>query len=714
MSRRFTDFFLSLVAPAVFAFGSLLGFRSPELVAELGTGGIDAVTPQASDTLTTSAGTSQKADIGAHVLAPPLTMSDATHIAPVIIELSSVQAAAATVSVEPIGDAAVRDVGDVTAVLLVPSDAKVVIPVVDKSPVGTGELPLDVEQFSVNATPVATSDSFVVAEDGRVAIDVLSNDRDVDGDRLTVTSINGEAIKEGGAVSVGNGSVALADGGLIFTPSADVNGEVMFTYTVSDGKLSTVGSVTGTINAINDAPVAASDSFVVAEDGRVVIDVLGNDYDIDRGQLMVTAVDGQALTDGGPDVSVADGRVGFLQGQLVFTPTADVSGRAAFTYTISDGDLMSTATVEGLINPAPKPVVASVDTVLGATDTSLILTGSAPLKGTGNALDNVITGNDGANVLDGGAGNDTMAGGLGDDTYIVDSRNDIVRELAGQGIDEVRSSLSYTLPSHVEKLTLIGGGDVAAVGNDLANTITGNSGNNVIDAGGGNDTVAAGAGDDVIFGGAGNDTLSGQDGNDTLNGNDGVDLINGGAGSDVMDGGAGNDGLYGGGGDDRINGGTGNDIIFGDGGNDVIRGGPGSDTLSGGQAGSTLSAGQDTFIWLREDIIDADGRSGRTRQDHGLWRRRPPGLQRLVQFATATADRRTGQTRRHHFRNAGVRERGPGWKILGSGRAGECPRTHRCQLFGPSFRDCVMNKPCRSVDRIDDHVFKACHTAIVR
>lgn len=513
MSRRFADFFLSLVAPAVFAFGSLFGFRSPELVAEhglaeLATGAVDAIHPQSIDASVTSPDTSHNADLSAHVLAPPLKLFDATDIAPVTMDIAGVQDAAPAVLVELVGDAVVRGVGDVTAILPVPSNAKIINSDVDLAPIEQGELPLDVGQSSVNATPIAASDSFVVDEDGRVSINVLVNDHDIDG-----------------------------------------------------------------------------------------------------GVLTVTAVDGQALTDGGPDVRVGNGSVGLLQGQLVFTPTPDANGPAAFTYTISDGDLTSSATVEGVINAAPKPVVASVDTVLGANDTSLILTGSAPLKGTGNALDNVITGNDGANVLDGGAGNDTMAGGLGDDTYIVDSPNDIVRELAGQGVDEVRASGSYSLPSHVEKLTLIGGGHIAAVGNDIANTITGNAGNNVIDAGGGNDTVAAGAGDDIVSGGAGNDTLSGQDGNDTLNGNDGVDLINGGAGVDVIDGGAGNDGLYGGGSDDRINGGIGNDIIFGDGGNDVVRGGPGSDTLSGGQSGNTLSAGQDTFIWLREDVIDANGRS---------------------------------------------------------------------------------------------------------
>ena len=117
---------------------------------------------------------------------------------------------------------------------------------------------------------------------------------------------------------------------------------------------------------------------------------------------------------------------------------------------------------------------------------------------TGNALDNVLAGNSGKN---------TLAGGAGDDTYVVAQSNDSVVENAGNGVDTVRASLSYTLGSNVENLVLTGGADLTGTGNTLANWLTGNSGNN---------TLRGQAGADSLSGGAGNDTLTGGTGTDAF------------------------------------------------------------------------------------------------------------------------------------------------------------------------------------------------------
>ncbi|NUU37074.1 calcium-binding protein, partial [Pseudomonas sp. C2B4] len=63
-------------------------------------------------------------------------------------------------------------------------------------------------------------------------------------------------------------------------------------------------------------------------------------------------------------------------------------------------------------------VFSSIDYTLGANVENLLLTGSANLNGTGNAVNNRVVGNDGNNILDGGLGADSLEGGLGNDVLI--------------------------------------------------------------------------------------------------------------------------------------------------------------------------------------------------------------------------------------------------------------------------------------------------------
>jgi Ca2+-binding RTX toxin-like protein len=179
-------------------------------------------------------------------------------------------------------------------------------------------------------------------------------------------------------------------------------------------------------------------------------------------------------------------------------------------------------------------VQSSISYTLGTNLENLTLTGFGAINGTGNTLNNQIKGNsgnnilnglDGNDILDGGVGIDTLIGGTGNDTYIVDSTSDTIIENFSTGTDAVQSSISYTLGTNLENLTLTGSGAINGTGNTLSNRITGNSGNNI---------------------------LNGLDGNDTLNGLRGMDTLIGGNGKDALAGGSGNDVLIGGNGDDRF------------------------------------------------------------------------------------------------------------------------------------------------------------------
>lgn len=328
------------------------------------------------------------------------------------------------------------------------------------------------------------------------------------------------------------------------------------------------------------------------------------------------------------------------------------------TYTIDNtDDLITELAGEGndLVN-------SSVDYGLADNVERLTLTGASAIYADGNELDNIITGNsianelygnDGNDTLDGAGGNDYMEGGTGNDIYVVNSTGDEVYEYGEEGIDLVRSSVTYTLSENTENLTLTGTTAISGTGNIEANILTGNSGINTLMGLDGNDTLDGGTGADALKGGAGDDTYVVDNISDVVTEltSEGNDLVNASVtytlssevealtltGSSTING-TGNTSA------NAIVGNSGNNALSGLAGNDTLEGRGGTDTLTGG-------VGSDNYLMARtygaDTIVENDATVGSTdivrfltgTTYDQLWFKRPSGSNNLEISIIGTTDK---------------------------------------------------------------------------
>ena len=142
--------------------------------------------------------------------------------------------------------------------------------------------------------------------------------------------------------------------------------------------------------------------------------------------------------------------------------------------------------------------IAIADIGDGILDSGLFISNLQASTGSVTGTAGISSGVD--DVLDGGVGADSMAAGYGADIYIVDNVGDVVTEQANQGVDTVKSSVSYVLANNVENITLTGIDEINATGNNVDNIIIGNNANNVLSGKAGNDIYVfnVGNGQDTI------------------------------------------------------------------------------------------------------------------------------------------------------------------------------------------------------------------------
>ena len=221
----------------------------------------------------------------------------------------------------------------------------------------------------VNDAPTAANDDVTGTEDTPVTIAIstlLTNDSPGLGETTTQTlSIT--------SVATTNGTVAIVGTNVVFTPAADRNGPLTFTYVATDTgspALTATGTVTVSLAAVNDAPITVADSVSTNEDTALTITAASLAANDSPGPATATDESGQALTVTAVTKSpTMQGTVTLTAGNVVYTPVANFNGTETFTYTVQDGGgATATGTVTvtvNAINDAPIPGVDAVTAFKG-------------------------------------------------------------------------------------------------------------------------------------------------------------------------------------------------------------------------------------------------------------------------------------------------------------------------------------------------------------
>lgn len=446
--------------------------------------------------------------------------------------------------------------------------------------------------FSFTITPVNDAPDAVADSEYSTDIDapllissseLLANDTDVDGDSLTIMSVQ----------SAVNGSVEFDDNGdVVFTPDEGFSGEASFIYTLSDSQ----GAKDTQLVSINIIDTNLAGQFAEFEDKTQILrysDTVSYDFTSD------STIENNVS-------ELPSGLVGlddFVQSQISNWQSAD-NHSSAYAHDDVNGAGYYTAS-------------SNIDTN-GVGRSATNGGNSSSFNGGGNTIH--VNGWPITNYLPHHIAYAGAKRGRYDEdeegfVYSWSSpywstqsiswgRNFIVHDYYTYGgityYRTVREIVEDDEHTHLERSYRFTNYNV----NDLMHggawneTISGNKGHDRIYANNGHDTLHGNDGNDDLYGGNGNDTVFGDSGNDRLHGDAGGDYLDGGSGNDVIFGGDGNDQLIGGSGKDYLSGDAGNDTLYGGTDADYLLGGVGNDILHGEAGNDHLDGGEGDDIIL--------------------------------------------------------------------------------------------------------------------
>lgn len=172
---------------------------------------------------------------------------------------------------------------------------------------------------AVNAAPLAYSQSTTTNEDTTMTTTLIASD--ANNDSLTYSI----------STSPSHGSVVVSGSQASYTPSADFNGSDSFTFVAKDNSAtSNQATVTITINAVNDSPIAQAATATM--DGNTETDIILSANDVDSTILTYSIA-----------TQPQNGTVSISGAVAHYTPQIGFDGIDSFSYTASDGSAISDA-----------------------------------------------------------------------------------------------------------------------------------------------------------------------------------------------------------------------------------------------------------------------------------------------------------------------------------------------------------------------------------
>ena len=226
---------------------------------------------------------------------------------------------------------------------------------------------------AVNDAPVAMNDVASTNQDTQLmsVASLVGNDTDVDSAGLTAVVETNKTTSRGGQIDI------RSDGTFTYDPPTGFAGSDTVSYTVQDADAA-FSSALLTIQVLavttgNNAPVAVSDLFALAEDAGVTkssISLLANDADADGNVLTALTESAKATSESGLINIAADG-------SFTYDPPANFNGTDTVTYTVTDGIDSAVGALTITVSAVNDPPIANNDSA--ATGLNTLLTAALSL-----------------------------------------------------------------------------------------------------------------------------------------------------------------------------------------------------------------------------------------------------------------------------------------------------------------------------------------------